>query len=337
MVITKDGRGRPSRASILAAVDEAVAELLAIGGLPRPVEAEAIWSTIWLEEAHNSTAIEGNTLRLKEVRTLLEDGRAVGDKDLRDYLEVKAYGDAAQWVYAQALEPGSWSAGPGVTLTELREIHRLTVEPVWQLFPPDGLTAGEGPGGFREHDIAPFGGGHRPPPFPEVPVQMSDWITLVNQGAGADQHALAHLAEVHARFEAIHPFRDGNGRTGRLLLNLLLLRRGYPPAVVLKRDRMKYLAGLRRADSGDSGALTELIARAVKDGLDRFVLPGLAGPHRLLPLSALVRADVSALALRYAAERGRLRAQSVNGRWYSTKEWVDTYAKSRRRGPKPKS
>ena len=153
-------------------------------------------------------------------------------------------------MYAQALEPGSWSAGPGVTLTELREVHRLTVEPVWQLFPPDGLTAGEGPGGFREHDIAPFGGGHRPPPFPEVPVQVSDWITLVNQGAEAGQHALAHLAEVHARFEAIHPFRDGNGRTGRLVLNLLLLRRGYPPAVVLKRDRMKYLAALRRADSG---------------------------------------------------------------------------------------
>jgi hypothetical protein len=66
--------------------------------LPNPVEAQDIWTTIWYEEAHNSTAIEGNTLVLKQVERLLADGVAVGDKELKDYMEVRGYANAAQWV-----------------------------------------------------------------------------------------------------------------------------------------------------------------------------------------------------------------------------------------------
>ena len=78
MVITKEGRGRPSRISIYAAVEQATTELDRIGGLPGPAVAGDIWAGIWYEETHNSTAIEGNTLILKEVRQLLETGQAVG-------------------------------------------------------------------------------------------------------------------------------------------------------------------------------------------------------------------------------------------------------------------
>jgi hypothetical protein len=84
MVITKDGRGRPSRASVYAAVDQGMAELNRIDGLPGPDAASESWRDIRFEETHNSTAIEGNTLSLKEVRALLEEGRAVGDRELRE-------------------------------------------------------------------------------------------------------------------------------------------------------------------------------------------------------------------------------------------------------------
>lgn len=336
MVITKDGRGRPSRQSILEAVDQELLELAAIGGLPKPAEAEAIWQDIWYEEAHHSTAIEGNTLILREVRQLLAAGRAVGDKELGQYLEVLGYGEAARWVYQQAVEPGDWDSAALLTLTELRQIHTLVVEPLWRHYPPDGLLPGEGPGGFRQHDIAAFPGGMKPPQFTEVPHLIADWLRFVTAGASEGQHRLRFVADTHYRFERIHPFRDGNGRTGRLVMNLLLVRQGYPPAIIFKRDREKYLLALQRADGGDLGALTEVIARAVKDGLDRFVLPGLAGPHRLLPLSALATKDLSALALRYAAERNRLRAKRESGRWYSTRSWVDAYAASRRKGSPPK-
>jgi hypothetical protein len=139
-----------------------------VGGLPLPAEADAIWEGIWYEEAHHSTAIEGNTLILKEVERLLRDGKAVGSKELAEYLEVEGYAKAAQWVYAQAVEQTrNWSAGERINLTELRHVHRLVVEPAWLHSPPDGLHPREGPGAFRQHDIRPFTGGMTPPPFPK--------------------------------------------------------------------------------------------------------------------------------------------------------------------------
>jgi hypothetical protein len=103
-------RGRPPCAQVYERLRVQVGELHGrLGGLPSPLEAQGIWRDIWLEEAHHSTAIEGNTLVLKQVEALLAEGRAVGDKQLREYMEVRGYADAAKWVYDQAIEPGAWS------------------------------------------------------------------------------------------------------------------------------------------------------------------------------------------------------------------------------------
>jgi Fic family protein len=332
MAMTKTGRGRPSRASIYAAVDQAIAELRRIGGLPGPDVAADIWSEIWYEESHHSTAIEGNTLILKEVRELLAHGQAVGDKALFDYLEVQGYATAAEWVYAQATDATLERTEPYITQTELRAIHRLVVEPAWNVRPPDDLRPGEGPGGFREHDIAPFTSGMKPPPYTDVPPLISDWLVTANRHPDPGTHLIEHLGRVHAQFERIHPFRDGNGRVGRLALNLLLVRHGLAPAIIYKRDRRAYLRALDRGDRGDAGQIGELIARAVKDCLDRFLLPALGGPYQVLPLSALAGRSVSALALRRAAERGRLRAIRRDNGWYSTRSWVAAYVRTRKGG-----
>ncbi len=81
-------RGRPSRESVYARMEPAARDLQRLGGLPSPSESGAIWDDIWHLDAHNSTALEGNTLVLREVEELLDRGRAVGSKDLKDYLEV---------------------------------------------------------------------------------------------------------------------------------------------------------------------------------------------------------------------------------------------------------
>lgn len=339
-------RGRPSRIAVFDRLDRAVDELSNIGGLPHPAENEDIWEGIWYEETHHSTAIEGNTLILKEVKTLLDEGRAVGDKELREYLEVQGYSEAAQWVYQQARRVGLWSEGELIAPAELREIHRLCVEPVWRHFPPADHDPNEGPGSFRRHDIQPFAGGMRPPPFPDVSPQVNDWLVAAAElkrdaeawfsgGMALSEpllHPVARLADLHASLERIHPFRDGNGRTGRLALNLMLVRLGYPPAIIYKKDRSKYLRWLDRADKGDAGPLAELIARAVTHGIERFLLPALAGPQRLVPLVALADEDLSLIALRRAAERGRLRALRRSDQWYSTRKWVGEYKDSRQRG-----
>lgn len=322
--------GRPRREQIYQRLDEAIAELRdRLGGLPDSVEAEDIWAAIWHQEAHNSTAIEGNTLVLRQVEALLTEGRAVGDKELKEYMEVKGYADAARWVYGHALEPGPWSDGSPLTLTEVRHVHQMAMGPVWDVAPHPNATEKEGPGSFREHNIGPFRSGMTPPSWPEVPAAMRDWIRDLSKLRKADP-AIEALAVSHSEFERIHPFLDGNGRTGRLLLNLLLLRLGYAPAIIYLRDRARYLRALRVADTGDPGSLGELLARAVLDNLYRFIVPAVPGPKRLVPLTALADKDLSEGALRVAANRGRLRAQKGDdGHWRSTRAWVDEYQAKR--------
>jgi Fic family protein len=318
-------------------MEEAVRELRdRLGGLPTPSEAEDIWSDIWHQEAHNSTAIEGNTLVLQEVEQLLEEGRAVGAKPLRDYMEVRGYGDAARWVYGQALEPGDWQSATLLSLQEVRHVHHLAMTPVWIVAPHPHAGDLEGPGNFRRHEIARFPGGMKPPSWPEIDARMGTWLTRVNELPRESSTPLAErLAIIHNEFEAIHPFLDGNGRTGRLTLSLLLGRLGYPPAIIYKRDRDAYLKAMRRADAGEPGLLGELIARSVTANLYRFVMPAVAGPVKLVPLPALATPDLSENALRVAATRGRLRAvKGDDGAWRSSRKWVTEYAKSRYRRPR---
>ncbi len=329
-------RGRPPRAVVYERLETGVRELRErMGGLPNRLEAAPIWDGIWYEEAHHSTAIEGNTLVLKQVEALLAEGRTVGQKPLSEYLEVKGYGDAATWVYGQAIERSGWSSGELLTLTEVRHIHEQAMGPAWDVSPHPDADPAERPGAFRQHDIHPFPGGMTPPRWPDVPVLMSDWIAEANALSGRALGFPTAIADLHCRFEQIHPFIDGNGRTGRLVLNLLLVRLGYPPVIIYKRQRRAYLRALRQADRGDPGALAELLARAILHCLHRFVVPAVAGPGRLAPLAALATADISASALRTAAHRGRLHAtRGPDGQWRSTIRWRDEYLASRyRRAP----
>lgn len=325
-------RGRPSRIAVYDRLHIQIGELRErLGGLPSPVEAEGIWRGIWLEEAHHSTAIEGNTLVLKQVEALLAEGRAVGNKELSEYLEVRGYANAADWVYGHAIRPGEWTDGELISMSELRRVHALAMGPVWDVAPHPQATEREGPGSFREHDIEPFPAGLRPPPWPEVSALVHDWMSDAN-GLVADDGTPVpeRLAALHARFEQVHPFLDGNGRTGRLMLNLLLVRLGYPPAIVYKRDRSRYLKALRRADESDFGPLGELLARAILDNLYKFIVPAVAGPARLVPLPALATELLSANALRVAAIRGRLKAaKASDGTWRSSRTWVDEYIAGR--------
>ena len=188
---------------------------------------------------------------------------------------------------------------------------------------------------FREHDIRRLGGGMKPPSWPLVPARIQDWVEEINAtGFGDDstEPLPEKFARLHDSFEKVHPFIDGNGRVGRLLLNLLFVRLGYPPVIVLKQQRPAYLAALQKADSGDYGPLGEILARAMYDNLNRFIVPSLAGPARLVPLATLVGKEFSLAALRQAAQRGRLDAiQGPDGIWRSSRKAVQQYRRTKGR------
>ncbi len=115
-------------------------------------------------------------------------------------------------------------------------------------------------------------------------------------------------------------------------MNLLLVRSGYPPAIVFKGDRNRYLQALRRADQGEPGQLGEFLARAILENLHKFIVPAVAGPARLVPLSALATPEINVGALRTAAVRGTLQAtKGPNGQWRSSRNWVDDYLTNRHR------
>lgn len=315
-------RGRPTTEQVVARVDREVALLRErFGGLPHSLELDDVLKEIWLLDTHHSTAIEGTTLSEDDVRAVIEMDEARGT--IKETLEVKAYSAAAAWVYESAATPGS-----PLDMATVRQVHRLVVGPVWATFPPP--TRDE-PGAFRSTGVA-VGGRSRfgPSPATAVHAEMARWTDGVVSDTGA--HPMVHAATRHADFERIHPFVDGNGRVGRLLLNWELIQAGYPPVVIRLDQRDRYLRALERADNGDSVGLVELVARAASESINRFILPRLAGDARLITLGALAEGSpYTSTYLRQLALSGRLRAARHGGLWLSSRAALEEYRAGRSR------
>jgi Fic family protein len=329
--------GRPSNRVIFVRFVETAKNLAAYGGLPSLEQASDIWDDIWYVEAHNSTGIEGNTLALKEVKALLQQGRSVGGKKLKEYLEVEGYGKAAKWVYSQARAPKTFIPDGLLSITELCFIHELLLESLWKVSPHKDALPSETPGAFRKHDILPFDEGMTPPPFTDVLPQVMSWVSAVNRfGEDVKNEVVSpdeipvKLAKIHCDFERIHPFLDGNGRTGRLVLNLILVRLGFPPAIILKIRREQYIKALSQADNGNYASLAAIIAKAVLDNVHRFIMPSFAKNSDWVLLDSLATKQMSYPALRQAAYRGRLESKiGDDGLVYSTRKAVTEYLHSK--------
>jgi len=312
--------GRPSLTELLAVLDEHVRLLHdTLGGLPRAVEADQILRQIWIDDVHNSTAIEGNTMTRAQVENLVVRGRASGS--LAESLDVEGYSRAADWVYQHARDY------EGVPVAVLSEIHKNAVGLTWEVDPP---ATRDRPGAWRTGGVRVRAVQVALPSL--IPALLGEWSESTRNLA--DRHPIVHAAHHHAWLERIHPFVDGNGRTGRLVLNFMLLQHGYPPAVIEASQRSRYLTALKTADDGNPNPLAEVLARAVHDTLNRFLIPNLAGDAKLVPLAALAEGSpYSPAYLRGLVLAQRLHAVRDGRLWLSSRAWLAAYIDSRdRRG-----
>jgi Fic family protein len=185
-----------------------------------------------IELTYTSNAIEGNTLTAAETRMVIEHGVTIGGKPLKDHLEAVDHFEALRYVRDLARQ--------AVPLREadIRNLHRL----VMQRSDPDAAGRYANQGRYVETDSRRH---HFPSPA-EVPALMGEFAQWLGAAAATPEIAFA----AHRRLVEIHPFNDGNGRTARLLMNLVLLRGGYPPVAVRPRDRPAYIAALQHARAG---------------------------------------------------------------------------------------
>lgn len=208
-----------------------------------------------VELTFTSNAIEGNTLTRRETALVVEKGLTVGGKSLVEHLEATNHARALDFVHQQiGRKPRQ------VTAREILEIHRLILHGI------DDVNAGQ----YRTVPVRISGSRVILPNPMKVADLMAEFCTWLNKRKNL--HPVELAAEAHYRLVTIHPFVDGNGRSARLLMNLLLLMAGYPPAIIRKRDRLAYISALEKAQLGGSkDDFHQLIAKAVGRSLDIYL------------------------------------------------------------------
>ncbi len=191
---------------------------------------------------YHSAGIEGNRLTLQETALVLKEGVDISGKPLKDSIEVKNLGLAYDFLHELVKED--------VDITEnyLKQVHKLLV----------GDDPSLSPGNYRNIGVIITGSEHRPPEPFEVPIRMMELIEWIKEND--QQNPIVVAAIAHHEFVKIHPFKDGNGRTARILLNLILLKKGFPICNIKRDERPMYYESLSLADEGHYEPIVEVVA-----------------------------------------------------------------------------
>ncbi len=294
----------------------------------RPLPAAALQrlnEQLTVEWIYNSNAIEGSTLTLRETELILHHGVTIGGKSLREHFEVINHREAITLVeeMARTREP--------LTAFQVRQLHQLVLAKI------DDEDAGQ----YRRTNVRIAGAAHIPPEAWRVPQEMDDWARWLKKDARG-LHPIDRAALAHYQLAAIHPFIDGNGRTARLVMNLLLLRDGYPPTVILRANRQQYYRALAQADRGKVKPLVNLVGRAVERSLNLYLEAVTLRTHKprraeqWIPLrEAAQGTPYSQEYLSLLARLGRLDALKIGRMWHTTRRAVEEYRRSVGGGAKP--
>jgi len=208
-----------------------------------------------IENTYDTNAIEGSTLTLRETALILKEDITIGEKPLRMHLDAIGHRDAFEYMLTIA------DTRNPLTERRIKELHTL-------VYMNDALNKGV----YRAFPVMIQGANHTPPQPYLVPPQMEKLIAGYTN-MKRDMHIIAAIAEFHLRFEGVHPFIDGNGRTGRLIINLELIKAGLLPVNIKFTDRRKYYDCFDSyfGDNGTADMLTELIVGYEIAELERYI------------------------------------------------------------------
>lgn len=208
-----------------------------------------------VELTYTSNALEGNTLSRKETAAVVEKGLTVGGKTLVEHLEATNHAKALKKLL-------HLSQIPTARLREMDvlELHETVLRGI------DDANAGH----YRTIPVRISGSSVIFPNSVKIPDLMGAFIKWIV--SNDELHPVELAAEAHYQLVTIHPFADGNGRTARLLMNLILMQNGYPPAIIRTRDRLRYIGGLEQAQLGGSKEnYSQVIFASVGRSLDIYL------------------------------------------------------------------
>lgn len=278
-----------------------------------------------IEMTYNSNAIEGNSLTLKETFLVINEGITVKGKPLKDHLEAKDHHAALQYLY-KLVEKGKHH-----TISErlIRALHQIIMQDT------DKAWAGK----YRNSNVVIAGASHTPPDALDIPQKIQKLTNWIKENR-KNLHIIELAALVHHKLVHIHPFFDGNGRTSRIIMNLLLMQNGFPLVIILKNDRKKYYNVLAQADDENHTPLIRFIAQAIERSLNlylKILTPSIKKREKYLFLSELSKqTPYSAKYLNLLVRQGKLAAHKEGRNWLSSKDAVERYVKNRERKRKIK-
>lgn len=269
-----------------------------------------------VEWTYNSNAIEGNTLTLNETRLVLERGLTVKGKSLREHFEAVNHKEAI--LYLESIVKPSEPIGEEI----IKKMHAIILK---------GINDAEA-GVYRNVRVRILGAVFTPPDPVKLQKLMSELASWINS---AQVHPVELAGIAHYKLVRIHPFSDGNGRTSRLLMNLILMRNGFPPAVVLNAERKKYYDRLKSADLGDVRPFVNFMAQCVERSLDLYLEalePVKAGEEKkLLPIGEAAKGTTySQEYLSLLARKGKIGAIKINRNWMISRDELRKYIEKKR-------
>ncbi len=264
-----------------------------------------------VEYVYNSTSIEGNTLSLNETKLILQEGVTIGGKSLREHLDVTNQREAIN--YVETFVKGKRAIKEADILT----LHRITLKGISDYWA----------GRYKTSQNRILGSKHKTTPPYRVNSEMGNLVYNLNSNP-TKFNPIELAAFVHHEIVRIHPFIDGNGRTARLLCNLLLMNNGYPPIIIRTKERGKYFDYLEKAHFGNLKAFADFIGLRVEESLVRYLgaFTKTTQKNELLPLSLLAKeTPYSQEYLSLLARRGLLPSTKYNNVWHTSREEIEKY------------